>query len=185
MISTNDFQTGLTIELDGEIYSVIDFQHVKPGKGAAFVRSRLRNLRSGSTTEKTFRAGEKVARAMIEKKEMEYLYSDGEEYILMDTESYEQISLSAEQLGENTLYLKENMRITVLDYKGESIGIELPHSVELTVVETDPGYKGDTAAGGSKPAKLETGLVVQVPFFINEGDVLRIDTRSGEYLERV
>ena len=184
MISTNDFHTGLTIELDGEVYTIIDFQHVKPGKGAAFVRSRLKNVRSGSTTEKTFRAGEKISRAMIERKEMEYLYNNGEEYILMDTESYEQVSLSAEQLGENTRYMKENMRLTMMVYKEESIGIELPHSVELTVVETDPGYKGDTAAGGSKPAKLETGLVVQVPFFINEGDVLRIDTRSGAYLER-
>ncbi len=184
MISTNDFHTGLTIELDGEVYTIIDFQHVKPGKGAAFVRSRLKNVRSGSTTEKTFRAGEKISRAMIERKEMEYLYNNGEEYILMDTESYEQVSLSAEQLGENIRYMKENMRLTMMVYKEESIGIELPHSVELTVVETDPGYKGDTAAGGSKPAKLETGLVVQVPFFINEGDVLRIDTRSGSYLER-
>ncbi len=184
MISTNDFHTGLTIELDGEVYSIIEFQHVKPGKGAAFVRSRLRNVRSGSTTEKTFRAGEKMSRAIIERKEMEYLYNNGEEYILMDTESYEQLSLSAQQLGESTRYMKENMRLTMMVYKEESIGIELPHSVELTVVETDPGYKGDTAAGGTKPAKLETGLVVQVPFFINEGDMLRVDTRSGAYLER-
>ncbi len=184
MISTNDFHTGLTIELDGEVYSIIEFQHVKPGKGAAFVRSRLKNVRSGSTTEKTFRAGEKMSRAIIERKEMEYLYNNGEEYILMDTESYEQLSLSAQQLGESTRYMKENMRLTMMVYKEESIGIELPHSVELTVVETDPGHKGDTASGGSKPAKLETGLVVQVPFFVNEGDVLRIDTRNGAYLER-
>ncbi|MEW5922025.1 MAG: elongation factor P [Bacillota bacterium] len=185
MISTNEFHTGLTIELDGEVYTVIDFQHVKPGKGAAFVRSRLKNVRTGSTTEKTFRAGEKVSRAMIERKEMEYLYNNGEEYILMDMESYEQISLNAQQLGESTKFMKENMRLTMMVFKGECVGIELPHSVELTVVETDPGFKGDTASGGSKPAKLESGLVVQVPFFINEGDVLRIDTRSGEYLERV
>ncbi len=184
MISTNDFHTGLTIELDGEVYSIIEFQHVKPGKGAAFVRSRLKNVRSGSTTEKTFRAGEKMSRAIIERKEMEYLYNNGEEYILMDTESYEQLSLSAQQLGESTRYMKENMRLTMMVYKEESIGIELPHSVELTVVETDPGHKGDTASGGSKPAKLETGLVVQVPFFINEGDMLRVDTRTGAYLER-
>lgn len=185
MISTNDFHTGLTIELDGEVYTIIDFQHVKPGKGAAFVRSRLKNVRSGSTTEKTFRAGEKVSRAIIERKEMEYLYNNGEEYIMMDTESYEQVTVSAQQLGDSVLYLKENMHLTVMIYKEENIGIELPNAVELTVVETDPGFKGDTAAGGSKPAKLETGLVVQVPFFINEGDVLRIDTRSGEYLTRV
>jgi elongation factor P len=185
MISTNDFHTGLTIELDGEIYMVIDFQHVKPGKGSAFVRSKLKNLRSGSTTERTFRAGEKVPRALIERKEMEYLYASGEEYIFMDTESYEQISLSRQTLGDNLKYLKENMQLNILLFKGEIIGLELPNSVELKVVETEPGFKGDTAAGGSKPAKLETGLVVQVPFFINEGDVLRIDTRTGEYLERV
>ena len=185
MISTNDFHTGLTIELDGDIYMVIDFQHVKPGKGSAFVRSKLKNLRSGSTTERTFRAGEKVPRALIERKEMEYLYASGEEYIFMDTESYEQISLSRQTLGDNLKYLKENMQLNILLFKGEIIGLELPNSVELKVVETEPGFKGDTAAGGSKPAKLETGLVVQVPFFINEGDVLRIDTRTGEYLERV
>lgn len=185
MISTNDFHTGLTIELDGDIYMVIDFQHVKPGKGSAFVRSKLKNLRSGSTTERTFRAGEKVPRALIERKEMEYLYGSGEEYIFMDTESYEQISLSRETLGDNLKYLKENMHLNILLFKGEILGLELPNSVELKVVETEPGFKGDTAAGGSKPAKLETGLVVQVPFFINEGDVLRIDTRTGAYLERV
>lgn len=185
MISTNDFHTGLTIELDGDIYMVIDFQHVKPGKGSAFVRSKLKNLRSGSTTERTFRAGEKVPRAIIERKEMEYLYASGEEYIFMDTESYEQISLSRQKLGDNLKYLKENMQLNILLFKGEILGLELPNSVELKVVETEPGFKGDTAAGGSKPAKLETGLVVQVPFFINEGDVLRIDTRSGAYLERV
>lgn len=185
MISTNDFHTGLTIELDGDIYMVIDFQHVKPGKGSAFVRSKLKNLRSGSTTERTFRAGEKVPRAIIERKEMEYLYGSGEEYIFMDTESYEQISLSRETLGDNLKYLKENMQLNILLFKGEILGLELPNSVELKVVETEPGFKGDTAAGGSKPAKLETGLVVQVPFFINEGDVLRIDTRTGAYLERV
>jgi elongation factor P len=185
MISTNDFHTGLTIELDGDIYMVIDFQHVKPGKGSAFVRSKLKNLRSGSTTERTFRAGEKVPRAIIERKEMEYLYASGEEYIFMDTESYEQISLSRETLGDNLKYLKENMQLNILLFKGEILGLELPNSVELKVVETEPGFKGDTAAGGSKPAKLETGLVVQVPFFINEGDVLRIDTRTGAYLERV
>ncbi|HHU76747.1 MAG TPA: elongation factor P [Firmicutes bacterium] len=185
MISSNDFQTGLTIELDGEIYMVVEFQHVKPGKGAAFVRSKLKNIRSGATTEKTFRAGEKVARALIEKKEMEYLYSTGEEYVFMDTENYEQVFLRANQLGDNLNFLKENMQIFVMVFKGEIIGIEMPNSVELAVAETEPGFKGDTASGGSKPAKLETGFVVQVPFFINEGDVLRIDTRTGAYLERV
>lgn len=185
MISSNDFQTGLTIDLDGEIYMVIEFQHVKPGKGAAFVRSKLKNLRSGATTEKTFRAGEKVARALIEKKEMEYLYSTGEEFIFMDTENYEQVSLNSNQLGDNLNFLKENMRLLVMVFRGEVIGIEMPNSVDLAVVETEPGFKGDTASGGSKPAKLETGFVVQVPFFINEGDILRIDTRTGAYIERV
>jgi elongation factor P len=185
MISSNDFNTGLTIEMDGEIFTIVDFQHVKPGKGAAFVRSRLKNIRTGSIREKTFRAGEKVQRAIIERKGMEYLYNTGEEYIFMDTESFEQITLSPRQLDESLNYLKENMAITVLVFKGETIGIELPNSVELRVAETEPGFKGDTAAGGSKPAKLETGLIVQVPFFINEGDILRIDTRTGDYLERV
>ena len=185
MISTNDFHTGLTIELDGDIYMVIDFQHVKPGKGAAFVRSKLKNLRSGSTTERTFRAGEKVPRALVERKEMEYLYASGEEYIFMDTESYEQIALDSQYLGDNKKYLKENMHLNLLFFKEEIIGLELPYTVELEVADTEPGFKGDTAAGGSKPATLETGLVVQVPFFINKGDVLKIDTRTGAYIERV
>ena len=185
LISTNDFHTGATIKLNEDIYTVIDFQHVKPGKGQAFVRSKLKNIKTGSIIEHTFRAGEKVARAHIERREMEYLYNTGEEYIFMDTESYEQTSLSAQQLGDSLKYLKENMKINVLVYKEETVGIDLPHSVELQVVETDPSFKGDTASGGSKPAKLQTGLVVQVPFFISEGDVLRIDTRSGAYLERV
>lgn len=185
MISTNDFHTGLTIELEGDIYTVVDFQHVKPGKGSAFVRSRLKNIRSGAVVEKTFRAGEKVPRALIERKEMEYLYNTGEEYIFMDTESYEQISLSLSQVEDNIKYLRENARLQVLFYQEKIIGVELPHFVELKVAETEPGFKGDTAAGGSKPAKLETGLVVQVPFFINEGDILKIDTRSGTYIERV
>jgi elongation factor P len=185
MISSNDFHTGLTIELDGDIYTVVEFQHVKPGKGSAFVRSRLKNIRSGAIVEKTFRAGEKVPRAMIERKEMECLYNTGEEYIFMDTASYEQISLGRQQVEDNIKYIKENLRLQVLFYKEEVIGVELPHFVELKVAETDPGFKGDTAAGGSKPAKLETGLVVQVPFFINEGDMLKIDTRNGTYIERV
>ena len=185
MISTNDFHTGLTIDLDGEVYTVVEFLHVKPGKGAAFVRSKLKNLRSGAVTENTFRAGEKVPRAILERKEMEYLYNTGEEYIFMDTESYEQISLDREKLGDNLNYLTENMRFDILLYKDDIIGIELPNFVELKVAETDPGFKGDTAAGGNKPAKLETGLVVQVPLFINEGDILKIDTRTGAYLERV
>lgn len=185
MISSNDFHTGLTIELDGDLFTVVDFQHVKPGKGSAFVRSRLKNMRSGAVVEKTFRAGEKVPRAMIERKEMEYLYNTGEEYIFMDTASYEQLFLGQKQVEDSVKYIKENLRLQVLFYKEKIIGVELPHFVELKVAETDPGFKGDTAAGGSKPAKLETGLVVQVPFFISEGDILKIDTRNGAYIERV
>jgi len=185
MISTNDFHTGLTIELDGEIYEVVEFQHVKPGKGAAFVRSKIKNLHSGAVTERTFRAGEKVKRAHLDRKAMSYLYRSGDEFILMDQESYEQISLSKEQMEEATKYLKENETLNVVMYGDKVIGVELPNTVDLAVVETEPGVKGDTAAGGSKPATLETGLVVQVPLFINVGDILRIDTRSGEYIERV
>ncbi len=184
MISTSDFQTGLTIEVEGEIYSILEFQHVKPGKGAAFVRSKLKNLRTGSTTEKTFRAGEKIKKAHLERKEVEYLYRDGEDYFVMDVETYEQLPVTTAQLGEKAKYIKENQRLQILLYEDQIIGVEIPHTVELKVVETEPGVKGDTAAGGSKPATLETGLIVQVPFFINEGDVLKIDTRTGNYIER-
>ncbi|NLP37961.1 MAG: elongation factor P [Firmicutes bacterium] len=185
MISTSDFRTGLTIELDGEVYIIVDFQHVKPGKGSAFVRTKLKNAKTGATTERTFRAGEKVEQAMVERREMQYLYNSGDEYYVMDNETYEQIALTKDQLGDNIKYMKENMDITVLMYQGKVFGVELPYFVELIVAETEPGIKGDTASGGSKPATLETGLVVQVPFFINAGDVLRIDTRTGEYIERV
>lgn len=185
MISTNDFHTGLTIELDGDIYTVVEFQHVKPGKGSAFVRSKLKNLRTGSTTEKTFRAGEKIARAHLERKEMEYLYSSEGDYNLMDLETYEQLALSKEQMGDAAKYLRENEKLSVIVHGEKIVGVEMPYTVELAVTGTDPGVKGDTASGGSKPATLETGLVVQVPFFINVGDVLRIDTRSGAYIERV
>ncbi len=184
MISTSDFHTGLTIEVDGEIFSVIEFQHVKPGKGAAFVRSKLRNLRSGSTTEKTFRAGEKVGKAHLERKEVQYLYRDGDDYHVMDLENYEQIAVSLTQLGDRAKFLKENDNFFLMRYGTEIIGVEVAHTVELEVTETDPGFKGDTASGGTKPATLETGLVVQVPFFINVGDILRIDTRSNNYIER-
>lgn len=185
MISTNDFRTGLTIEVEGDIYTVVEFQHVKPGKGSAFVRSKLKNIKTGGVIERTFRAGEKLPRARLDHREMQYLYSDGDSYIVMDNESYEQVALTGEQLGDAVKYLKENMSLGVLMYQNEIIGVELPHAVELEVVDTEPGIKGDTASGGSKPAKLETGAVVQVPFFINVGDVIRVDTRSGEYIERV
>jgi len=185
MISTSDFHTGLTIELDGDLYTVVEFQHVKPGKGAAFVRSKLKNLRTGATTERTFRAGEKVSRAIMERKTMEYLYSSEGEYYLMDMENYEQISLSREQMEEAIKYLTENEKLTVIMHGEKVVGVDLPNTVTLKVAETDPAFKGDTAAGGTKPAKLVTGLVVQVPFFIEAGDLLKVDTRSGAYLERV
>jgi elongation factor P len=184
LISTNEFRTGVTIEVDGEIYTVIEFQHVKPGKGAAFVRSKLKNIKTGGVQEKTFRAGEKVARAHIDRREMQYLYNSGDQYTLMDMETYDQMNLSEDQLGDAVKYLKENMELIVHLYQGIPVGVDLPNSVVLEVIETDPGFRGDTATGGSKPAKLETGVVVQVPFFINVGDALKIDTRTGQYIER-
>ncbi len=184
MISVNDFKTGVTIEMEGQVFQVMDFQHVKPGKGAAFVRAKLRNVKTGSTVEKTFRAGEKVTRAHLEKREMQFLYKDTEGYIFMDNESYDQISISQDTLGDGSKWLLENMIIEVLMFQGNILGIELPNFVELTVVETEPGVKGDTATGATKQARLETGVSVQVPLFINEGDRLRIDTRTGQYMER-
>ncbi len=184
MISVNDFRTGLTIEVDGGIWQVLEFQHVKPGKGSAFVRSKLRNLRTGSTQEKTFRAGEKVARAHIESRRMQYLYNSGDVYTFMDNETYEQLDLTEAQIKYELQFLKENMEVHIMSYQGETLGVELPNTVELTVTSTEPGVKGDTATGASKPATLETGYVVQVPLFVNEGDVLVIDTRSGDYVSR-
>jgi len=184
MISVNDFRTGLTIELDGDVWQVLEFQHVKPGKGAAFVRSKLRNLRNGNIQERTFRAGEKVPRAHVETRQMQYLYESGGEYVFMDNETYEQISLPAERLEREVKFLKENMNVNIMIYQGETIGVQLPNTVELEVTDTEPGIKGDTATGGSKSATLETGLVVQVPLFVNVGDRLIIDTRTGEYVSR-
>ncbi|MED3660755.1 elongation factor P [Ureibacillus sp. FSL K6-8385] len=184
MISVNDFRTGLTIIVDGELYRVLDFQHVKPGKGSAFVRSKLRNLRNGNVVEKTFRAGEKVEKAMIENRKMQYLYANGDSHVFMDLETYEQIELDAKQIEYELKFLKENMEVYIMTYQGEMLGVELPNTVELKVVETEPGIKGDTASGGSKPATLETGLVVQVPFFVNEGDILVINTADGSYVSR-
>jgi len=184
VISVNDFKTGLTIEVEGDLFTVLDFQHVKPGKGAAFVRSKLKNLRNGNTVERTFRAGEGVGRAHIENKEMQYLYASGSEYTFMDTETYDQITLDKKQLEWELNFLKENMNIHIMSYHGEILGINLPNSVELKVVETEPGVKGNTAQGATKNAKVETGLNVQVPLFINEGDVLLIDTREGKYISR-
>jgi len=185
LISTNDFRTGLTIEVDGDVYQVVDFQHVKPGKGSAFVRSKLKNLRTGAVIDKTFNAGEKIPKAHIDRREVQYLYNDGQSYHFMDMETYDQFSMEKGQLGDAIKYLKENMNFQILMFQGKSIGLDLPNFVELTVVETSPGIKGDTASGGTKPAILETGYVVQVPFFIEEGDVLQIDTRTGHYIKRV
>ena len=184
MISSNDFRPGTTIEYDGQIYRVIEFLHVKPGKGAAFVRTKLKNVKTGAVKEQTFRAGEKVARARIETREMQYLYNDGELYTFMDTESYEQITIQKSQLENELNFLLENMNVYIVMYEGQSIGIDLPNTVELIVAHTEPGIKGDTATGGSKPATMETGYTLQVPFFINEGDKLLIDTRSGNYISR-
>lgn len=184
MISVNDFKTGLTIEVDNGIWRVLDFQHVKPGKGAAFVRSKLRNLRTGAIQEKTFRGGEKVAKAQIDNRKMAYLYADGTNHVFMDNESYEQIELPEDQIAHELKFLKENMEINITMYQGETIGIDLPNTVELVVTATDPGIKGDTSSGGSKPATLETGLVVQVPFFVNEGDKLVINTTEAAYVSR-
>ncbi|KRG15640.1 elongation factor P [Lederbergia galactosidilytica] len=184
MISVNEFRTGLTIETDGGIWRVIDFQHVKPGKGAAFVRSKLRNLRTGAIQEKTFRAGEKVERAQIDNKTMQYLYANGDMHVFMDNETYEQIELPGTQIEYELQFLKENMEVHIIMYQGETLGVDLPNTVELEVTETEPGIKGDTASGGSKPATLETGLTVQVPFFVNSGDRLVINTSDASYVSR-
>lgn len=184
MISVNDFKTGLSIEVDGDIFSVTDFQHVKPGKGAAFVRSKLRNLRNGNVVEKTFRAGENVGRAQIENRAVQYLYNSGSDYTFMDNETFDQFELNKSQLEWEINFLIENMTVNISSYKDEIIGINIPNSVDLKVVETEPGVKGNTAQGATKSAKLETGFSVQVPLFINEGDVLTIDTRDGKYVSR-
>lgn len=184
MISSNDFRPGVTIELDGDPCQVVEFQHVKPGKGAAFVRTKIKNLKTGASIERTFRAGEKVPPARLERKQMQYLYYDGESYVFMDNATFEQTSLTLKQLDGGEKYLKENMDCQITTYNNEILGVELPNTVELKVVETEPGIKGDTTSGGSKPATLETGAVVNVPFFVNVDDVLRIDTRTGSYIER-
>lgn len=184
MISVNDFKTGLTIEVDGSIWRVMDFQHVKPGKGAAFVRSKLRNLRTGAVNEKTFRAGEKVAKAQIDNRKMQYLYANGDQHVFMDSESYDQIEISEKQLEYELKFLLENMEVHIMQYHGETLGVELPNTVVLEVAETEPGIKGDTASGGTKPAILQTGLSVQVPFFINQGDKLIINTSEASYVSR-
>lgn len=184
-VSTTEFRNGLKIEIDGEPYAIVEFQHVKPGKGGAFVRTKMKSLKSGNVIDRTFRSGEKVDVPELEEKTMQYLYAADKDRVLMDTTSYEQISMSEKQLGDSVNYLKENMEIKVLYFKGQPINIDIPMFVELKIARTDPGVRGDTASGGSKPATLETGAVVKVPFYLNEGDVVKIDTRSGIFIERV
>jgi elongation factor P len=184
-VSTAEFRNGLKIEIDGEPYVIVEFQHVKPGKGGAFVRTKMKSLKSGNVIDRTFRSGEKVDVPELEEKTMQYLYAADKDRVFMDTSSYEQISMSEQQLGESINYLKENMEIKVLYYKGLPINIDVPMFVELAIAKTEPGVRGDTASGGSKPATLETGAVVKVPFYLNEGDVIKVDTRTGTFIERV
>ena len=184
MVTAGDFRNGVTFEMDGNVYSIIEFQHVKPGKGAAFVLTKIRNVISGAVTEKTFNPNDKYPTAFIERKDMEYLYNDGDLYYFMDSETYEQLPISPNVLGDNFRFVKENMVCKVLSYKGNVFGIEPPNFVELQVTETEPGVKGDTATNVTKPATLETGAEIKVPIFINEGEMIRVDTRTGEYMER-
>ncbi len=185
MISTGELKKGATIELDGKLFSIMDYNHIKMGRGSAQVRIKFRDVRSGAITEQTFQAGTKFQRARVERREMQYLYSDDQFYYFMNTENYEQIPVAAEKVGDANKYLKENDTCEVVLFGDEVIGIELPISVELTITQTDPGFKGDTATGGTKPATLETGLVVQVPLFLEEGARIKVNTDSGTYIERV
>ena len=185
MISAGDFRNGVTFEMDGQVVSIIEFQHVKPGKGAAFVRTKIRNVITGAVVEKTFNPNDKYPTAFIDRKDMEYSYSDGDLYYFMDTETWEQIPINKNVLGDNFKFVKEEMMCKICSYKGNVFAIEPPMFVELEVTETEPGFKGDTATGAAKPATLETGAEIKVPLFINIGDVLKIDTRTSEYIERV
>lgn len=184
MISAGEFRNGVTFEMDGNVYQIIEFQHVKPGKGAAFVRTKIRNVINGGVVEKTFNPTDKMPKAHIERRDMEYLYSDGDLYYFMDPETYEQTPLSPSELGDALKFVKENMQVKVLSFKGNVFGVEPPNFVELQITETEPGFAGNTAQGAMKSATLETGAVVQVPLFINNGEVIRIDTRTGEYMSR-
>lgn len=184
MISSNDFRTGVTIELDGSVWRVVEFLHVKPGKGSAFVRTKLKNVQSGSVVDRTFRAGETVPQANIEKRTMQHTYKDGEDYVFMDMQTYEEARLSPDQIGDGVKYIKEEMEVNVLFWEEQILEVELPTSVMLEVIETDPGVKGDTATGGSKPATVETGAQVMVPLFISIGEKIKVDTRDGSYLGR-
>ncbi|MDF7638703.1 elongation factor P [Lactobacillus sp. ESL0791] len=184
MISVNEFKNGLTIKFNNDLWRIVEFQHVKPGKGSAFVRSKLKSLTTGAVQENTFRSTAKVETAEITTKEMQYLYNDGASYVFMDTETYDQLSVPTEQIKEESKYLKENMVVSVIMHEGKTLGIQLPNTVDLTVAKTEPNIKGDTSSGGGKPATMETGLVVNVPFFISEGDVLTINTVDGTYVSR-
>ena len=184
-VSTAEFRNGLKIQIDGDPYIIVEFQHVKPGKGGAFVRTKMKSLKNGNVIDRTFRSGEKVDVPELEEKTMQYLYAADKDRVFMDTTSYEQLSMSEKQLGESINYLKENMEIKVLYFKGQPINIDIPMFVELMIARTDPGVRGDTASGGSKPATLETGATVKVPFYLNEGDIIKVDTRTGTFIERV
>jgi elongation factor P len=183
-VSTNDLKNGMSLDLPEGLFSVVEFQHVKPGKGGAFVRTKLKNVRTGAVLERTYRADEKLEQAIIDKREMQFLYRDGAEYVFMDTTSYEQLQVSASSLGSAASYLKEGDQAILQMYAGEIVGIDLPAAVELEVTDTEPGVQGDRVSGARKPATLETGLTVQVPLFVNPGDKIKVDTRSGEYLTR-
>jgi elongation factor P len=185
MISTSDLHKGVSIELDGDLWQILDYHHIKIGRGSAQVRIKLRNIKRGGTVEKTFQAGEKFVRARMDHRQIQFMYQDGGDYHFMETESYEQFSLMAEQLDDAVNYLKDGLLLDRTTYEGETIGVELPVTVDLKVVETEPGFAGDTQSGARKAAKLETGLTIQVPIFINEGDTLRVDTRTGEYQTRL
>ena len=184
MVVAGDFKNGVTFEMDGNVFQVIEFQHVKPGKGAAFVRTKLKNVITGAVVETTFSPTDKFENAYVERKDMQYLYNDGDLYYFMDPETFEQLPLNADKLGDSFKFVKEEMYCKIISYKGNVFGVDPPMFVELEVTETEPGFKGDTATGASKPATLETGAQIKVPLFINIGDVLKIDTRTGEYLER-
>jgi elongation factor P len=185
LISTAEFRNGSKLELDGEPFVIIEFQHVKPGKGGAFVRTKLKSLKTGNVIDRTYRSGEKVDTPNLEEKTMQYLYETGDDYFFMDSETFEQMPLTSDQLGDGKNWLKENMEIKVLYHNGLPIGVEVPMFVELKIVRTEPGVRGDTASGGTKPATLETGAVVKVPLYMEEGEVIKVDTRTGEYIERV
>jgi elongation factor P len=184
-ISTNDFKTGMTLELDNGLFSVVEFQHVKPGKGSAFVRTKIRNVRTGAVIERTFNAGVRVEQAIVEKRDMQMLYKSGDDYVFMDTESYDQMEISPKSLGDVTNYMVDGMIALISMYQGEIVQVEIPASVELNIAETEPGIQGDRVSGARKPATLETGKVIQVPLFVGPGERVKVDTRTGEYMTRV